>query len=60
MGTSNVSTVARTEKSDYNELPKELHEMRIKDEKSNNHSEKVYFVIDFFNIMLHLISVLFI
>ncbi|KAI4354989.1 hypothetical protein L6164_003808 [Bauhinia variegata] len=40
VGTSSVSTVARTEKSGYDQLPKELHEMRIKDDKGNNQKEK--------------------
>jgi len=42
VGTSGVSTVARTEKSGYDELPKELNEMKIRDEKSKNNNEKVF------------------
>lgn len=42
VGTSDVSTVARTEKSGFEELPKELNEMKIRDEKSKNNSEKVF------------------
>ncbi|KAG5021940.1 hypothetical protein JHK85_018282 [Glycine max] len=40
VGTSDVSTVARTEKSGFDELPKELNEMKIRDEKSKNNNEK--------------------
>lgn len=29
------------EKSGYDQLPKEMHEMRIRDEKGNSHDEKV-------------------
>ena len=42
VGTSDVSTVARTEKSGFDELPKELNEMKIRDEKSKNNNEKVF------------------
>lgn len=42
VGTSDVSTAARTEKSGYDELPKELNEMKIRDEKSKNNNEKVF------------------
>lgn len=48
VGTSDVSTVAKTEKSGFDELPKELHEMKIKDEKSKNNNEKVFNVIHLF------------
>uniref|UniRef100_A0A2P2M3Z1 Uncharacterized protein n=1 Tax=Rhizophora mucronata TaxID=61149 RepID=A0A2P2M3Z1_RHIMU len=34
--TSNQSSVARTEKLGYDQLPKEMHEMRIRDEKTSN------------------------
>ena len=51
VGTSNVSTVARTEKSGYDQLPKELKEMKIRDEKAKNNNEKVFIVIHFF--LLH-------
>nr|AFK41443.1 unknown [Medicago truncatula] len=37
---SNVSAVAKTEKSGFDQLPKELHEMKIKDDKSKNNNEK--------------------
>lgn len=42
VGTSNeVSTETKTEKkSGFDELPKELHEMKIRDEKSKNNNEK--------------------
>ncbi|XP_052724392.1 shaggy-related protein kinase theta isoform X1 [Vigna angularis] len=40
VGLSDVSTVARTEKSGYDELPKELNEMKIRDEKSKNNNDK--------------------
>ncbi|OIV98742.1 hypothetical protein TanjilG_24913 [Lupinus angustifolius] len=42
IGTSNsvVSTVARTEKSGYDQLPKELNEMKIIDEKGKTNNEK--------------------
>ncbi|GMY09488.1 shaggy-related protein kinase theta [Fagus crenata] len=38
--TSDISTMARKEKSGYDQLPKEMHEMKIRDEKVNNHDEK--------------------
>ncbi|TKY65531.1 Shaggy-related protein kinase theta [Spatholobus suberectus] len=37
---SNVSTMARTEKSGYDQLPKELNEMKIEDDKRKNNNEK--------------------
>ncbi|XP_054784314.1 shaggy-related protein kinase theta isoform X2 [Prosopis cineraria] len=40
VGSSNVSLVDRTEKSGYDQLPKELNEMKIRDEKGNNRNEK--------------------
>ncbi|KAK4266774.1 hypothetical protein QN277_023650 [Acacia crassicarpa] len=40
VGTSNASMVDRTEKSGYDHLPKELNEMKIRDEKSNNRNGK--------------------
>ncbi|XP_004510856.1 shaggy-related protein kinase theta-like [Cicer arietinum] len=40
VGTSTVSTVTKTEKSGFDQLPKELHEMKIRDEKSKNNNEK--------------------
>lgn len=42
VGTSNVSTVTKTEKLGFDELPKELHEMKIRDEKRTNNNEKVF------------------
>ncbi|KAK6285597.1 hypothetical protein POUND7_011776 [Theobroma cacao] len=38
--TSNVTSVARMEKSGVDQLPNEMHEMRIRDEKTANHDEK--------------------
>ncbi|XP_048426392.1 shaggy-related protein kinase theta-like [Pyrus x bretschneideri] len=42
--TSSVSSVAKTEtkevKSSYDQLPKEMHEMKIRDEKANHHDDK--------------------
>ncbi|XP_071691124.1 shaggy-related protein kinase epsilon-like [Rutidosis leptorrhynchoides] len=32
--TSNVSSIVKPEKSDYDELPKEMHDMKIKEDKS--------------------------
>ncbi|KAF7844606.1 Shaggy-related protein kinase theta [Senna tora] len=40
VGTSNVSVVAKTEKSGYDQLPKELNDMKIRDEKGNKYNEK--------------------
>ncbi|GMP61638.1 hypothetical protein CsSME_00024024 [Camellia sinensis var. sinensis] len=37
---SHVSSIARTEKSGYDELPKEMHEMKIRDDKADNHDDK--------------------
>lgn len=34
--TSNTSSVPKPEKSDYDELPKEMHEMKIKEDKSED------------------------
>lgn len=39
--TSDTSTVARTERSGYDQLPKEMNEMRIRDDKTVNHDDKV-------------------
>lgn len=39
--TSNISAVARTERSGYDQLPKEMHEMRIRDDRNANHDDKV-------------------
>ena len=44
--TSDISTMARKEKSGYDQLPKEMHEMKIRDEKVNNHDEKVNFLFE--------------
>ncbi|XP_011023408.1 PREDICTED: shaggy-related protein kinase NtK-1-like isoform X1 [Populus euphratica] len=38
--TSNITSVARTEKSGYDQLPKEMHQMKIRDEKTTFHDEK--------------------
>lgn len=37
---SNVTSVTRTEKPGYDQLPKEMHEMKIRDDKNTNHDEK--------------------
>ncbi|XP_057496948.1 shaggy-related protein kinase epsilon-like [Actinidia eriantha] len=37
---SHVSSIARTGKSDCDELPKEMHEMKIRDEKTDTHDDK--------------------
>lgn len=39
--TSNVSSIARTEQSGYDQLPKEMHDMKIRDEKVDPHDDKV-------------------
>lgn len=39
--TSEAATVARTERSGFDQLPKEMNEMRIRDEKNVNHDDKV-------------------
>lgn len=55
--TSNVSSMAiaetkgesKVDKSGYDQLPKEMHEMRIRDEKANSHDEKVnIFLLSYF------------
>ncbi|XP_048226435.1 shaggy-related protein kinase epsilon isoform X1 [Ricinus communis] len=38
--TSNSASVVKTEKSGFDQLPKEMHEMRIKDDKTTSHDEK--------------------
>lgn len=38
--TSNISSIARKEKSGCDQLPKEMHEMRIRDERTSSHDEK--------------------
>ncbi|KAJ6940316.1 hypothetical protein NC651_006459 [Populus alba x Populus x berolinensis] len=38
--TSNITSVTRTEKSGYDQLPKEMHQMKIRDEKTTIHDEK--------------------
>lgn len=40
--------MAKTEKSGFDQLPKELHEMKIKDDKSKNNNEKVFIGVYFF------------
>lgn len=47
VGISNIPTVAKTEQPGFDELPKGLHEMKIKDEKSKKNNEKVFNVIHF-------------
>ncbi|XP_059634124.1 shaggy-related protein kinase epsilon isoform X2 [Cornus florida] len=37
---SHVSSFARTEKCGYDELPKEIHEMKIRDDKPDKHDDK--------------------
>ncbi|KAB5527052.1 hypothetical protein DKX38_020899 [Salix brachista] len=37
---SNVTSVTRTEKPGFDQLPKEMHEMKIRDDKNINHDEK--------------------
>ncbi|KAG6666773.1 shaggy-related protein kinase epsilon-like [Carya illinoinensis] len=37
---SDLSSMGGIEKSGYDQLPKEMHEMRIRDEKCNTHDEK--------------------
>lgn len=53
--TSDVSSIAKTEakeeKSSYDQLPKEMNEMKIRDEKANNHDEKVTFVVNSFHVI---------
>jgi len=39
--------VARTEKSGFDQLPKELNEMKIGDDKGKNNNKKVFVVIHF-------------
>lgn len=38
--TSNITSTDRTEKSHFDQLPREMHEMRIRDEKTRNHEDK--------------------
>ncbi|XP_059651467.1 shaggy-related protein kinase epsilon-like [Cornus florida] len=37
---SHVSSIAKTDKSGYDELPKEMHEMKIRDDKTDNYDDK--------------------
>ncbi|KAF9668916.1 hypothetical protein SADUNF_Sadunf14G0053200 [Salix dunnii] len=37
---SNVTSVTRIEKPGFDQLPKEMHEMKIRDDKNTNHDEK--------------------
>ena len=39
--TSDVTSANRTENSGLNQLPDEMHEMRIRDEKTADHDDKV-------------------
>lgn len=43
---SNIAPT-RSEKSGYDQLPKELNEMKIGDDKGKNNNEKVLFMIQF-------------
>ncbi|KAK9273770.1 hypothetical protein L1049_018580 [Liquidambar formosana] len=38
--TSSISSIAGTERSGYEQLPKEMHEMKIRDERTDNHDDK--------------------
>ncbi|KAM7472160.1 hypothetical protein LguiA_010343 [Lonicera macranthoides] len=38
--TSTISSMVRSENSGYDELPKEMHEMKIREEKSDNNEDK--------------------
>ncbi|XP_010255498.1 PREDICTED: shaggy-related protein kinase epsilon isoform X1 [Nelumbo nucifera] len=40
VSTSNISITSKTEKSGYDQLPKEMHEMKIRDDKTENHDDK--------------------
>ncbi|XP_052193592.1 shaggy-related protein kinase epsilon-like [Diospyros lotus] len=37
---SQASSIVRTEKAGYDELPREMHEMKIRDDKADNHDDK--------------------
>lgn len=39
--TSNISSVVRTEQSGYDQLPKEMNDMKIRDEKIDPQDDKV-------------------
>lgn len=39
--TSNVSSIVRTEQSGYDQLPKEMNDMKIRDEKIDPQDDKV-------------------
>lgn len=39
-GTSDASSIAGTEKSGYDQLPKEMHQMKIGDERDDSHDDK--------------------
>lgn len=57
VGTSNASMVDRTEKSGYDQLPKELNGMKIREEKGNNRNEKVFIEIQFLKILFEYIFI---
>lgn len=38
---SHVSSTVKTEKTGYDQLPKEMHEMKIRDLKDDNYDDKV-------------------
>lgn len=50
--TSTVSSMVRSEKSGYDKLPKEMREMKIREEKSDNHEDKVEIVLVFLEIFI--------
>ncbi|XP_042512885.1 shaggy-related protein kinase epsilon-like isoform X2 [Macadamia integrifolia] len=39
-GTSHISAISETEKSGYDQLPREMHELKIRDDKADSHDEK--------------------
>lgn len=53
--TSNVSSVVKPEKSGYDELPKEMHEMKIRENKSEYDGDKVKFNVLFFHIFIYVL-----
>ena len=57
VGMSDVSTVVRIEKPGYDELPKELNEMKIRDEKSKNNNDKVFHAIHL-SLIFHIVLIL--
>lgn len=49
---SGISFVARSEKSGYEELPKEMHEMKIKDDKSDNQNNLKVLIVALYIVFL--------